>query len=439
LLRTPEQVEWLARLQAEHGNLLAALHWTVEVEDAELADRLCAALGWYWFMQGDRAESAAVVRDVLAIPGAVPSLPRAVVTAFGAMAAIADGYPDAAQRVADAVAYFELVDVSQHPLLLLLRPTLAIFTDAGHTAVRELDEVLPRLDPWGQALGVMFRAFIEENEGRHERSGHDMLVAKNAFAATGDRWGLAMTTRALAGVHSLDGDHDAAIAAYREALTYLDELGSVDDVAETVARIGLELLRSGDLAGGHAELTTALRLSRRYGQPEATIWALCGLGEHALRAGDTGQARRFLDDALTEALAGRFPSQVAAVVLTQLADVDIAEGDASTARDRLDEAIDRAVTPADMPILATAVHTMAGVALLTDGPEHAAELLGSAESLRGTRDRSDGDPLRTERRVRALLSDAAFDAAYGRGTALSREEIMTMLGHLTPSATGMQS
>jgi predicted ATPase/DNA-binding SARP family transcriptional activator len=435
VLRTPEQVEWLARLQAEHGNLLAALRWTVEVQDAALADRLCAALMWYWFMQGDRAESAAVVRDVLAIPGAVPSSPRAVVTAFGAMTAIAHGDQDAGTRVADAVAYFDLVDVGQHPLLLLLRPTLAIFTNAGRpTVLRELDEALPRLDSWGQALGLMFRAFIEENEGQAERSEHDLRAARKAFVATGDRWGLAMTSRALAGVHSLAGDHDSAIAAYREALTYLEELGSVDDVSETVALIGLELLRSGDLAGGHAELTTALRLSRRYGQPEATIWALCGLGEHALRSGDTRQARRYLEDALTDALAGRFPPQLAAVVLTQLAGVDVADGDAGAARDRLDEAIDRAAALVDMPILATVVHTMAGVALLTDGPDRAAELLGSADSLRGTCDRGDADPLRTERRVRALLSDAAFAAAYARGAALSREEIMTKLGHTAPSA-----
>jgi len=434
LLRTPEQVEWLARLQADHGNLLAALRWTVESQQTELADRLCAALMWYWFMQGDRAESAAVVRDVLALPIPVPSTPRAIVTAFGAMTAIAHGDPDAGQRVAEAVAYFGLVDVGQHPLLLLLRPTLAIFTNAGRpTVLRELDQSLPHLDPWGQALGLMFRAFIEENEGRPQQGRPDLFTARNAFAAIGDRWGLAMITRATAGIYSLDGDHDGAIAAYREALTYLEELGSVDDVPETVARIGLELLRSGDLAGGHAELSTALRLARSYGQPEATIWARCGLGEHALRSGDTVRARQHLADALADALAGRFPPQVAAVVLTELAGVDVADGDAAAARDRLANAIDRAVAPADMPILATAMQVMAGVALLTDGPERAAMLLGSAESLRGARDRGGGDLLRTERRARALLGETAFEATYNRGAAMSREEIMTMLGHPTPS------
>lgn len=434
LLRTPKQVQWIARLQVEHGNLMAALRWTITVGDVHLADRLCAALMWYWFMQGDRAESATLVREVLALPVEVLSTPRAIVTAFGAMTAVSHGDADAEQRIADALACFERIDMTQHPLLLLLRPTLAIFANVGRRAVlHELDQALSRLDPWGKALGLMFRGFIEENEGRPEQSRRDLVAAKNAFLSTGDRWGLAMTTRALAGAYSFDGDHAAAITAYREALTYLEELGAVDDVPETTAQIGLELLRSGDLAAGHAEIITALRLARQYGQPEATIWTLCGLGEHALRSGDTAQARQYLTDALADAQAGRFPPQVAAVVLTELAGVDVAEGNTEAARDGLNEAINRAIIPADMPILAKAVQVMAGVALLSNDPEQAAVLLGSAESLRGARDRSGGDLLHTEQRTRALLGDTAFETAYARGTAMSRNEITAMLGHPTPS------
>ncbi|MFL6125297.1 BTAD domain-containing putative transcriptional regulator [Actinophytocola sp.] len=437
-LHTGAQVPWFARLRTEHPNTRSALHWAVEAREVELADRLCAALMWYWFMEGDRGEGAALVQDVLAVPPTAPSMPRAVVMAFSAMNAIAYGDQDAPSRAAAARAYAELVDVTQHPLLVLLEPMLAVFSHTDPDVVlAKLDGALSHLDPWARAVGLMFRSFIQENEGRIEESRHDLSAAREMFLATGDRWGLAMTTRAAGNARSLDGDHDGAITAYREALAYLEELGAVDDVPETRAQIGTELLRSGDLAGGHIELTAALSLAHRYGQPEAAIWARCGLGEHAMRSGGTAAARHHLAQALSEAAGGRFPAQLASLVLIQLAGVDVVEGACPTARERLHEVFERNSTPPDMPVLAAATQAMAGVSLLTEGPEQAAVLLGAAEALRGAQDHSDRDLLRTEHRTRALLGDTAFDAAYARGTALPRAEVLTLV-RSGPAPVGTQ-
>ena len=40
-----DQVQWLAQLDVEHGNLRAALRWAFLTEDAERGPRLAAALG----------------------------------------------------------------------------------------------------------------------------------------------------------------------------------------------------------------------------------------------------------------------------------------------------------------------------------------------------------------------------------------------------------
>src|SRR5438094_5056181 len=48
-----EQVEWLNRLEAEHGNVRAAQAWSLEQEDAELALRLARALWWSRNTRGD--------------------------------------------------------------------------------------------------------------------------------------------------------------------------------------------------------------------------------------------------------------------------------------------------------------------------------------------------------------------------------------------------
>ncbi|GFJ78271.1 BTAD domain-containing putative transcriptional regulator [Phytohabitans houttuyneae] len=55
-LRSRAQVEWLARLDADHDNVHAAARWAIAAGEARLAVGFAAALGWYWWMGGRRAE-----------------------------------------------------------------------------------------------------------------------------------------------------------------------------------------------------------------------------------------------------------------------------------------------------------------------------------------------------------------------------------------------
>ena len=44
-LRGPRQVEWLSRLESEHGNLRAAMSWAIERGEAEIGVRIAARCG----------------------------------------------------------------------------------------------------------------------------------------------------------------------------------------------------------------------------------------------------------------------------------------------------------------------------------------------------------------------------------------------------------
>jgi predicted ATPase len=68
-LTGPDQKSLLDRLDAENGNLRAALTWSIEHGAAETGLRLGAALWRFWQMRGLLSEGAQWLERVLAIPG----------------------------------------------------------------------------------------------------------------------------------------------------------------------------------------------------------------------------------------------------------------------------------------------------------------------------------------------------------------------------------
>ena len=57
MLRSSEQLTWLARLTAEHDNFAAALRTAIAVRDTGTGLRLVAALAWFWIMRDYEAEA----------------------------------------------------------------------------------------------------------------------------------------------------------------------------------------------------------------------------------------------------------------------------------------------------------------------------------------------------------------------------------------------
>ncbi|MCW5854254.1 MAG: hypothetical protein KIT87_29570, partial [Anaerolineae bacterium] len=65
-LCSPDQVEWLKRLESDYDNLRAALVWCRgETSDSEMALKLAGALWGFWFWRGDLTEGYGWLRDAL--------------------------------------------------------------------------------------------------------------------------------------------------------------------------------------------------------------------------------------------------------------------------------------------------------------------------------------------------------------------------------------
>lgn len=314
-----------------------------------------------------------------------------------------------------------------YPDLALLEAMTPAFRNDPAAARERLAEIFPTLTPWAQAVAMMFRGHIEENAGNAEGHEKDIAGALERFAVVGDRWGRAAALRSLSGIRSLAGDHAAAIAAQEEALTLVQELGSQDDVPQMLTHIASERARSGDLDGARADLDRAQAMVDQGRAPEMSAWVQLGRSEVAARSGDLREARRLLDLA-QDAVQFARPPQLRALLLAVVASAAVADNDPQAARTALTEAIRIGPTTQDMPILALIVQSLAGLVLTEGDPERAAVLNGAATALRGAPDRSGSDVVvRTEARAREALGDPAYEEAYARGLALSRDEAVALL------------
>ena len=438
-LRTADQLHWMARLRADRDNLVAALRWAIANGDSDLAARLCASLLWFWFLEGNRIESYQFAAEVVALPGDAPDIARVALLAYHAAISFLTGRPDQGRR-AIGKAMLILGRIEQrdtHPLLALLPPVVMFFRANDPRAVEETTKLLDHSDPWTRAAALMVRAQFHENAGDAGESKRDILAARDAFEAVGERWGLAAAYRFLAAVWSREGDHPRAIEANQQALALVGEIGETDDMAEVVAAIGTSRARSGDLAGGRADLERAMSMAPTEGEidPDPAVMARLGLAELAAQTGDFAKARRLLEEAraLIESVPVGMP-QRRALVATQLGWLAVLEGDISTARTMLVGALDEGVASKDMPVLAAAVQARAALALLEGDPGHAVVLLGVADQLIGMLDRSDPRVVRLREQARTLLGTSAYDDAYERGVGTPREDALALVHTADPPA-----
>ena len=87
-----DQAEWLDRLDAELGNLRAAIAFSLTQPDPEPGLRLAASLRVYWLVRGHAAEGADALQALLDTPAAQEAtLPRARALATAAHLLAADG------------------------------------------------------------------------------------------------------------------------------------------------------------------------------------------------------------------------------------------------------------------------------------------------------------------------------------------------------------
>ncbi len=201
--RRPEAAGWLERIEAENGNMRAALSWALE-HSPNTALQIAAALWRFWWMRAYVGEAQGWLEQALERSEPTPSLPRQhALAGLGVMVRDQGDWPRAISVFEEALAVARQLD---DPLL---------YAGALHNLAGALAETA---DP------ARARAALEESVALREEHG--------------DRIGVMQGTMGLANLAADAGERRRAEELYAEALALGREVGSAEGVALTLLNLG---------------------------------------------------------------------------------------------------------------------------------------------------------------------------------------------------------
>jgi len=234
------QATWLARLDADHDNLRAALNWAGERADDgdELALQLAGALWRFWWIRGHLAEGRRWLEEVLGRGGGSAAVRARALNGGGNLAWGQGDYARATAWYEESIVSWRQVGDAAGIARSLSNLGMVLHEqgDLGEAQARyEESLALHRqrrdLDRWGIAATL-------NNLGRAVHEQGDRARAATLFAESlalkqeiGDSAGTAATLGNLADVASADGDYAHAAALYRDSVALYDELGDPGGIA----------------------------------------------------------------------------------------------------------------------------------------------------------------------------------------------------------------
>ena len=441
MLRSREQLTWLARLTAEHDNFAAALRSALAARDTDTGLRLVAALAWFWIMRDYETEAGEWATAVREMAGG--SAPPALADAYAICQILA--VISAAAQAEDAPATLLLDTLSsaaslagpdpRHPLLLIAQPMLAYFSGDRERVQRDLGLLGNHPDPWVRAAQHAVRGHLALNMGQVDEAAADLVRGHLGFQAIGDRWGMILCLVGLGEVEMARDHPGEALRILREARGHAASglHGNFSDMM--LIPMGLARARSGDVDGARADLERGVRIAERIGEHDDEAKGYLALAELARQGDQLDQARQFVERALqiTEPLLRRpGMTTVAMSAYSKLGCLHEQQGDTAGAARWHAKAMGLAAGSPEIflpnhPSLAELVEGFAALAAARGEPGRAAELLGLAHTLHGFRDAASLEVARTAAAATAALGAEAFDAAYAAGRGLTRDDAVALV------------
>jgi len=394
-LRSSDQMRWLEILDAEHDNIRTALSYLIEVNLADGAARLVAALGWYWFLRGYWREAWNWLTKVLNIlPKPAPNLQARAMYKAGALDIIRGNLSGRVELVEEA---------------------LEVCQDTSDD-----DGAAWCLNLLGQAM-----TWSRDNLDK----GADFLSESiKLFRKLGDQWGVAWSTRYLGQMEELQGNVDQSINLQRAALHRFENLGDVWNVAHSLYLLGHTVRDRGEFDEAQRLYHESYSNCQLVKDNVIGAHALQGLGMVAMDTHQYREAGEYLREAL-EIMQRIGDEHCASRVLGNLAKIAHHDGDYNQAIKLQQECLQGFIKINRKDRIALNLLGLATFAKASGFSRHAASLLGIVEAYRGSyqvvltpADREEYERLLSG--FEDIRGDAIFEQDYAFGFAMDPDDAM---------------
>ena len=315
MLVGPEQRAWLARLDAEHDNLRAALGWALsgagDGDAALLAARagrglrIASALWRYWYIRGHFREGRDWLERAVADPVAWEdgtSAAKAKALRGAGILAFSQGEYEAARRLCqEGLAVAEaLGDRQGIAVALSILGSVAVNTGDYDRAIALSEQSLTLqregADRRGIAVALNNLGILLLGSPRAEDLFAESLALNREL---GDRRGVALALNNLGIVRLFDGDRVRAAALCEESLALMRELDDKTGMAvalETLAEVAFDL---GDYARTEGLCREGLELRVQSGDPSGIALLRTILAHVARERADYSQAAALYAESLS--------------------------------------------------------------------------------------------------------------------------------------------
>lgn len=294
---------WREQIRADYADLMAALHFALIHQDADIAFKLVSGLGHFWYLEGSWQEGVTWLQQALALANGPIALRARANTELGILFSALGRYQEAevrlnqardeATQAADpwAIAW-TLAQMSQTSLL------------QGHIATTRA-YTLERLQIYRQVGDLRYLAITLEQlgcaaveEGDYGRGIPWLEECRSLWAAQDSRSGVAATELIIGMAELAEGYATAALARFQHAHAEFDALQHSHGLPWSLRNLGLAYLALGQVPQAQQNLQRSFeRYTALTGSETSTIVvveAVAGmasrLGQHRLAAHLMGAA-----------------------------------------------------------------------------------------------------------------------------------------------------
>ncbi|TCP56444.1 putative ATPase [Tamaricihabitans halophyticus] len=427
LLTGPEQRDWLRVLDAESGNLGAALESASHAGAHAVTARLVRALTWYWFLRGRHGEARRWLAEVVARAAEPSALADATVWLAGFdllhSQRVDEGAFTAVERIADPVLRMHADWFAGYAF-----STIGELRGAARHTERALDLARRLNDKWTLAAACSDKANQELGQGRLAEAEASATTSERLFAELADGWGQLQASFILGALAEIAGDYPRAARLHDAGLRLAERLRLWPEVSYQLCWLGRVALLRGEYAAARDYHERAVRVGTECGFQPGVYFARTGLALGARREGDLDTAERHLRALVDWHRRDELPG-TSALAFVELGFVAEQRGDPEQAAQWQLAAYELASESPDPRALALTLEGLAGARALAGAAAEAARLLGAAASLRSAA----GAPLPAAERMdvdrisaaaAGVLGAATFDAEFAAGAGQPPAELV---------------